>query len=136
LAELGSAKATNCTRIRVVLGSGQDVAGEAECATTQTAHCASSRELECWCAAKPYADTDISSRQSHAVGLKTDRMKLSPSRTVIRIYTEIAIDIKGFWYLVLHSEARNRQGFQGLPPFNPRCAVCSLAVQPILIGSI
>jgi len=81
LAEHGSAGTPNRTGTKIVLGSLQDAAGEAECATTQTAHCASSEELECWWATEANANTDISSRQSHAIGFKTDRIKMSPSRT-------------------------------------------------------
>jgi hypothetical protein len=58
----------------------QAAAGEAEWAMTQTEHFASSMELECWCTAKPYADTSISSRQSQAIGFKTDRMKATQQK--------------------------------------------------------
>lgn len=86
MAERGSAGTTNCTKNSVVLGSLHAVAGEAECATTQTVHFASSRALECWWAAKLHADTTVSKTQSHTTGFKTDRMKVFPSGTVPQMY--------------------------------------------------
>jgi len=62
--------------------------GEAECATTQIVHCASSPGLEWWCAAKPYADNNVSSRHSNAICFTTDRMKTYPTRAMNRIYNE------------------------------------------------
>jgi hypothetical protein len=82
LAESGSAATMICTRIRAALDSSHVATGEAECAMTQTVHFASSRELECWCSAKLYAANSISSRQSHAIGFKADRMKSFPTERV------------------------------------------------------
>jgi hypothetical protein len=58
--------------------------GEAECATTQSVHCASSAGLEWWCAAMPYADDTVSSRHSNAICFTTDRMKLTQQNSEIK----------------------------------------------------
>lgn len=75
LADRGSTSTTSRTRTRTAVGSLHVAAGEAECATTHTEHWASSRELECVCAAKLYADTNVSNRQSHATGFRARRMR-------------------------------------------------------------
>ncbi len=89
LAESGSACTMGCARITKALGGVHVAAGEAECAITQTVHFASSRELECWWAAKPYADTEVSTTQSHATGFQTDRMKTSPAEPWAECTTEL-----------------------------------------------
>jgi hypothetical protein len=58
---------------RTGVGSVDEAAGEAECATAQTVHCASSPEVEWWCAAKLYADHTVSKRHSHDTRFETDR---------------------------------------------------------------
>jgi len=57
---------------------------------TQIVHCDSSRELECWWVAKPYADNSVDSRHSQAICFMTDRMNTYPTRSVRRIDTKNA----------------------------------------------
>jgi hypothetical protein len=60
-----------------VLETTDNETGEAECATTQIVHCASSLELEWWCAANPYADDSVNNRHKHAICFKIERTKAS-----------------------------------------------------------
>ena len=70
-----------------VLGSSQVATGEAECARTQTEHCASSIELACWCVAKANAEHSTTNRHSHAIRFEADRIVV-PHNRVNRLYTE------------------------------------------------
>ena len=83
LADTGSPTRMSRTRTRTGFGSVDLAMGEAECATTQNAHCASSAGLEWWCAAMPYADDTVSSRHSNAICFTTDRMKLTHQNSEI-----------------------------------------------------
>jgi hypothetical protein len=75
-AETGPASTTSKMRTRKALGRMDATTGEAECATTQIVHRASSPGLEWWCAAEPYADNNVSSRHINAICFKTDRMNV------------------------------------------------------------
>lgn len=77
-AETGLARTMNRQRKRTALGSLDAATGEAECATTQIVHCASSSGLEWWCAATPYADNSVSSRHTHAICFAIERMASKP----------------------------------------------------------
>lgn len=78
-AETRSATTTAKTKTKTALSRVDGVVGEAECATTQIVHCASSLKLECWCTAKPYADTNITRMQRAASGFNTDRIRSFPT---------------------------------------------------------
>jgi len=89
LANNDPTRTTSTTSTRTTLGRLQGATGEAECATTQIVHCDSSRELECWWVAKPYADNSVDSRHNHAIRFMADRMNTYPTRSVHRIYSEM-----------------------------------------------
>jgi hypothetical protein len=74
---------------KIVLGREDEETGDAEWATTQIEHCASSLALECWCVAEAYADNNIRNRQNPAIGFNTHRMMADPVTVADRIYTEI-----------------------------------------------
>ena len=94
MAKNDPAGTTSGTRATATLERLDGATGEAECATMQIVHCDSSRELECWWVAKPYADNSVDSRHNHAIRFMTDRMNTYPTRSVHGIYSEMGTQCK------------------------------------------
>jgi len=62
------------TRRNTGLGATDGLAGDAECAATQTWQVVDSSWLECRCTANANADHNVSNSDSHATRFETDRM--------------------------------------------------------------